>query len=94
MGHELIVRAIREATGLEIGSEEIVAAVRRAYLRGLALELRQGFEESDYTLPDQVLDNPNPAITLPAFITAGFMEQLRQRVWAIFRPEMEGLLPD
>lgn len=94
IGHELIARAIREATGLEIDSGEIVAAVRRAYLRGLALELRQGFTENDYALPAQVLDSPNAAVTLPAFITTGFMEQLRQRVWAVFRPEMEGLIPD
>jgi len=94
MGHELVVRAIREATGLEVASPEIVAAVRRAYLRGLALELRQGFDDSDFVLPSQVYDSPNPAITLPAFITTGFMDQLRQRVWAVFKPEMEGLLPD
>jgi aldehyde:ferredoxin oxidoreductase len=33
MGHELVSQAIREATGLEVTSEEIVRAVRRAYLR-------------------------------------------------------------
>jgi len=94
MGHELIVRAIREATGLEFSSEEIVAAVRRAYLRGLALELRQGFEDADYTLPSQVIDNPNSNVTLPNFITAEFLAQLKQKVWAVFLPEMEGLLPE
>ena len=94
MGHDLIVRAIREATGLEIVSQEIMAAVRRAYLRGLALELRQGFEDGEYTLPSQVLDSPNPNVTLPNFITADFISQLKQRVWSVFLPEMEGLLPD
>lgn len=93
MGHELIVRAIREATGLEVGSAEIVASVRRAYLRGLSLELRQGFEAGEYTLPSQVLDDPNPEVTLPNFITHEFLDELRQKVWAVFLPEMEGVLP-
>lgn len=94
MGHQLISSAIREAVGLEISSEEIVATVRRAFLRGLALERRQGFEDSEYTLPAQVFDDPNPAITLPHFITPAFMAELKQRVWAVFEPEMQGLLPD
>lgn len=94
IGHDIIVRALREAAGLEIASEEIVASVRRAYLRGLALELRQGFhEEEEYTLPSQVMDDPNPEVTLPKFITHEFLAGLRQRVWGVFKPEMEGLLP-
>ncbi|QXE89720.1 aldehyde:ferredoxin oxidoreductase [Geomonas subterranea] len=94
IGHDIIVRALKEAAGLEIASEEIIAAVRRAYLRGLALELRQGFhEEKEYTLPSQVMDDPNPKVTLPKFITNEFLGELRQRVWSVFKPEMEGLLP-
>jgi len=94
MGHDLIIRAIREATGLDFTSAEIVAAVRRAYLRGLALELRQGFEDVEYTLPSQVMDNPNSNVTLPHFITDEFIAQLKQKVWSVFLPEMAGLLPD
>ena len=93
IGHDLIVNGIREAVGLELTSAEIVAAVRRAYLRGLALELRQGFAEDEYTLPSQVLEDPNPNLTLPNFIDGEFLEQLRQRVWSVFLPEMAGLLP-
>ncbi len=93
MGHELISRAIHEATGLKVSSEEIVATVRRAYLRGLALELRQGYEDDDYTLPGQVFDNPNPNVTLPAFITKDFFAQMKKRVWAVFNAEMDRLLP-
>lgn len=94
MGHELISRAIKQATGLQLTSDEIVAAVRRAYLRGLALELRQGYEDDDYTLPGQVFENPNPKVTLPPFITREFFAQMKHRVWAVFKAEMEGLLPE
>ena len=94
MGHEFFVRAIQAATGIEVTSEEIVAAVRRAYLRGLALELRQGYQDEDYTLPGQVFESPNRNVTLPAFVTRDFLAQLKQRVWAVFGPEMEGLLPE
>jgi aldehyde:ferredoxin oxidoreductase len=94
MGHDLIARAIKEATGLEITPGEIVAAVRRAYLRGLALELRQGFEDMEYTLPSHVMASPNPNVTLPNFITTEFLVQLKQKVWSVFLPEMAGLLPD
>jgi len=94
IGHDLIVTGIRETTGLQISSEQVVAAVRRAYLRGLALELRQGYSDEEYTLPSQVLASPNPKITLPSFITEEFLAQLREKVWSVFLPEMEGLLPD
>ncbi len=94
IGHDIIVRAVKEAAGLEIASADIVASVRRAYLRGLALELRQGFHEhEEYTLPSQVMDDPNHKVTLPKFITHDFLAQLRERVWSVFKPEMEGLLP-
>ena len=94
MGHDLISRAILEATGLNVTSEEIVAAVRRAYLRGLALELRQGYEDEEYTLPGQVFESPNPAVTLPAFITKEFFAEMKQRIWSVFNAEMKGLLPE
>ena len=93
IGQDLISRAIREATGLEVTSEVIVAAVRRAYLRGLALELRQGYTDEEYTLPSQVFERPNSKVTLPSFITPEYFAELKQRVWAVFRGEMEGLLP-
>lgn len=94
MGHDLISRAIREAAGLEFTSPEIVAAVRRAFLRGVALELRQGFGDAEYNLPSQIYDSPNPNITLPNFITAEYIDELKQKVWSVFLPEIEGLLPD
>lgn len=95
MNHDLIVRSIKHATGLEVESDDLVAAVRRAFLRGVALELRQGYtDELDYTLPSQIFDNPNPNVKLPAFITREFFAELKKRVWEVFTPELEGLLPE
>lgn len=94
MGHKLIAGAIKEALGLHISSEDIVVAVRRAFLRGIALELRQGFTDADYSLPSQVYDRINRNVTLPDFITSGFMTELKEKVWEVFTPELEGLLPE
>ena len=94
MGHEFAVRSIEEATGLQVSSADLVAAVRRAYLRGLALELRQGYHDADYAVPSQVYKSPNPNLKLPSFLTPEFMAQLKEKVWAAFLPEMAGLLPD
>jgi len=88
---EVIARAVGAATGLEIGAEALEQAVRRIYLRGLALEWRQGYTDAEYTLPAQVFENPNPAIRLPAFVTLDFVRALKQRVWEAFGPELEAL---
>ena len=93
INNELIPQAIHAVTGLNITSMDLEQAVRRIYLRGLALELRQGYVDEDYTLPRQVFENPNPNIKLPAFATSDFITELKKRVWEIFTPEMEGLIP-
>ncbi|MDF1526482.1 MAG: aldehyde ferredoxin oxidoreductase C-terminal domain-containing protein [bacterium] len=54
IGHRLVGEAVREATGLEISGEEMEAAVRRAFLLGLALERKQGYDKGEYTLPSRV----------------------------------------
>ena len=90
--NELIPQAIKLTTGIEVSSNDVVAAVRRAYLRGLALERKQGYGDEDYTLPAQVFESPNPNVKLPGFITADFFERLTTRVWEVFEPEMKNLL--
>ena len=35
-------------------SAELLAAVRRAFVRALWLERKQGYDRSDYTLPSEV----------------------------------------
>ena len=67
-------------------------AVRRAFLRGLALELRQGYTKAEFCLPAEVFENPNQNIKLPNITSPEFIEKLEKRVWEIFEPELEGLL--
>lgn len=89
-----VVDCLRSERGLEVTTAELAAAVRRAFLRGLALELRQGYTKEEYALPAEVFERPNPAIRLPATIaTREFVAELSRRVWAVFEPELEGLLP-
>jgi aldehyde:ferredoxin oxidoreductase len=91
--NEVIARGIKAVTGLSISPQEMEQAVRRIYLRGLALELRQGYTDAEYTLPGQVFECANPNIKLPAFVTAEFIKELKERVWERFLPEMVGLIP-
>jgi len=88
---EVIARAVQAATGLPITPGELEQAARRIYLRGLALERKQGYSDAEYTLPDQVFQDPNPAIQLPAFVTREYVRDLKRRVWAAFEPELQEL---
>ena len=91
MTQEMAVLAIREATGLEVSAQELQASVRRAFLRGLALERKQGYGDADYTLPGQVFDHPNERLKTPSFITREFFAELKRRVWEVLNPEIEDL---
>jgi aldehyde:ferredoxin oxidoreductase len=59
----------------------------------LALELRQGYEKEEYALPAEVWERPNPNIKLPCITSPEFIAELQKRVWEIFEPELDGLLP-
>lgn len=91
---QMVVDCLKSELGLEVTPEEIKAAVRRAFLRGLALELRQGYSKQEFTLPAEVFDDPNPNIKLPNISSREFFAELSKRVWAVFEPELEGLLPE
>ena len=93
IGHELVINALKVAGGIEVSSEEVIAAVRRAYLRGLALEIRQGYQDDEYSLPAQVFEKPNENVRQPHFVTPEFFSALKAKVWEVFKPEMENLLP-
>ena len=88
---ETAPEALRHEVGLEVSKEELLAAVRRAYLRGLWLERRQGYRREDYTLPDAVFDDPNPALERQPFLTREFFAELSDRVWVVFDAEIEKL---
>ncbi len=91
INHKMALDSIKHATGMEVSQEELLKAVRKTYLRGLALERKQGYGDSDYTLPAQVFESPNPAVTTPAFVTPEFFAELKTRVWAVFDKEIAAL---
>lgn len=91
---DMVVDCLQSELALEVTAAELRAAVRRAFLRGLALELRQGYEKDEYALPAEVFENPNPNIRLPRIATPEFFQELSERVWAVFEPELEGILPE
>lgn len=90
----MVVDCLKSEFNLEVTEEQLAASVRRAFLRGLALELRQGYEKAEFCLPAEVWERPNQHIKLPCITTPAFLDELQQRVWAVFEPELEGLLPE
>jgi aldehyde:ferredoxin oxidoreductase len=94
IGTQMVVDCLKSECGLEVTAAEIAVAVRRAFLRGLALELRQGYTKEEYTLPAEVFEKPNGNIKLPPVVASPeFFAELSRRVWEVFEPELEGLLP-
>jgi len=91
MTQEMAAQAIQAATGLEVSVAELQASFRRAFLRGLALERKQGYGDGDYTLPGQVFDHPNERLKTPNFITQEFFSEMKRRVWEVLDPEIEAL---
>jgi aldehyde:ferredoxin oxidoreductase len=92
IGTQMVVDCLKSEFALEVSTEDLRAAVRRAFLRGLALELRQGYSKAEFSLPAEVIENPNPNIKLPCITSPEFIAKLEKRVWEIFEPELEGLL--
>ncbi len=91
IGTDMVVDCLREECGLEVSKEDLKAAVKRAFLRGLALELRQGYEKKEFCLPAEVTERPNRNIALPDLTTPEFLSALETRVWAIFDRELQKL---
>jgi aldehyde:ferredoxin oxidoreductase len=88
----MVIDCLQAELGLEVSAEALAAAVRRAFLRGLALELRQGYTKAEYALPAEVFESPNPHIKLPRIATAEFFAELEKRVWEAFEPELAEFL--
>jgi aldehyde:ferredoxin oxidoreductase len=85
------VIALKHEIGLEITTSELQAAVRRAFIRGLWLERKQGYDRSDYMLPAEVFDRPNMKLGIAPFVTREFFSALSERVWAVFDREIAEL---
>ncbi len=91
IGTQMVEDCLKVEFDLEVSAIDISKAVRRAFLRGLALELRQGYTKAEYRIPAEVIENPNPNIKLPNITTPEFLAELEKRVWEVFEPELEGL---
>ena len=84
-----VVEGVKQEVGFEMTSAELLAAVRRSFVRALWLERKQGYDRSDYTMPSEVFDRPNPKLGIPPFVTREFFSQLSDRVWAVFDKEID-----
>jgi len=93
IGTQMVVDCLKSELGLDVTTVALAEAVRRAFLRGLALELRQGYSKEEYTLPSEVFESPNTNIKLPRIATNEFFDELSKRVWEIFDPELKEFLP-
>jgi aldehyde:ferredoxin oxidoreductase len=92
VGTQMVVDCLKSEFDLDVNTDNIRAAVRRAFLLGLALEFRQGYTKAEFCLPAEVSDNPNQNIKLPKITSPEFIEKLEKRVWEVFEPELDGLL--
>jgi aldehyde:ferredoxin oxidoreductase len=89
IGTQMVVDCLKSELGLEVTAEALAAAVRRAFLHGLALEFRQGYTKAEFSLPAEVYDSPNLHIALPRIATREFFSELEGRVWETFDPELK-----
>ena len=92
IGTQMVVDCLKSEFNLDVSIDELRAAVRRAFLRGMALEFRQGYTKAEYCLPAEASDDPNPHIKLPNLASPEFTGPLAERVWATFEPQLAGLL--
>jgi hypothetical protein len=84
-----VVEGLKHESGFEMTPAELLAAVRRAFIRALWLERKQGYDRSDYTMPSELFDRPNPNLAVPPFVTREFFSQLSDRVWEVFDREID-----
>jgi len=92
IGTDMVVECLKAEFELEVTKEELRAAVKRAFLRGLALELRQGYDRDEFCLPAEVTKHPNKNITLPNVTSPEFLTELHKRVWEVFDRDLQELI--
>ncbi|MBM82029.1 MAG: aldehyde:ferredoxin oxidoreductase [Planctomycetaceae bacterium] len=81
--NDQMVEAIKALSGLEVTVEDIERTIRRSFLRGYRLELRQGFTDDDYVMPSEAHDEYKQ-IELPYLNTPEFFGELKGKVIARF----------
>ncbi len=93
INHQQAALAVSCGGELEVSEAMLTDAVRRCYLLGLWMEQRQGYQHSEYTLPEIVFSEPNPHLGFENFLSREFFAQLSEQVWAVFDPQIETLVP-
>jgi len=94
IGTRMVADCLKSDFNLDIQPEKIKEAVRRSFLRAMAMEFRQGYTKEEFCLPAEAANNPNPHIKLPNLADPEFMAELAEKVWAVFDREMDGILDD
>ena len=94
IGTRMVVDCLKSEFDFDITEQQLADAVHRAFLRGLALEFRQGYTKEEFSIPAEVYENPNPNIALPNITDKDFLDRLAERVWDIFEPEIERILAE
>ena len=94
IGTQMVVDCLKSDFNLDIDPLKIKDAVRRSFLRAMAMEFRQGYTKEEFCLPAEAGNNPNPQIKLPNLADPKFMAELSEKVWNVFDPEISALLPE
>ncbi len=92
IGTDKITTILKSDFNLDIDPLKIKEAVRRSFLLGMALEFRQGYTKSDFSFPAEVANEPNPNIELPNISNPNFMNELAEKVWAVFDKELADMI--
>ncbi|MCK4508749.1 MAG: aldehyde:ferredoxin oxidoreductase, partial [Desulfuromonadales bacterium] len=92
IGTAMVVDCLKAEHGIIVTEKELKDAVKRAFLRGMALEFRQGYDKDEFCLPAEVTESPNPNIKMPMLTTPEFLAELNEKVWEVFDREMQELL--
>ena len=93
IGTRMVADCLKSDFNLDIQPEKIKEAVRRSFLRAMAMEFRQGYTKEEFCLPAEAANNPNPHIKLPNLADPKFMAELSEKVWEVFDKEIKELMP-
>jgi aldehyde:ferredoxin oxidoreductase len=83
LDNNTMATVISDSTGLKITGDDLTKMTMRTYLRGWVNERNQGYDASDYVMPEWV-HWQYPNIQLPYFNTPEFFSELKGKVIAKF----------